>query len=274
MSKLRLSLPSAGEDREKMKPKISIGLPFYGSFSGEWVTQTMLLVSGIAQSCTLMNIIASGSMTADHSRNNIADDFLKSDAEWLFWIDSDTLVPAGAIERMIAHGKTLVSGLYYGKNPPHPPIAYYSFNGAFRPIDQERKWEKGEILQVDSVGFGCMLTHRSVFEDIQKNYEVYQVEGGGIVPVYKNSILGEVKDGDSHEHDDKVYRGQLRLRLRQPTLAKRTFPFFIIDSLRTEDMFFFDLAKRVGHVPFLDTSIECGHLRMEAFTGANYRELK
>jgi hypothetical protein len=258
------------------KPKISIGLPFYGSFSGEWTTQTLQLVSGLSKNYDVHEIIASGVMTTDHNRNLITNEFLKSDSEWLFWIDSDTLVPLGAVERLLAVNKPLVSGLYYGKNPPHPPIAYFVHNGAFTPIDNERKWEKGEIIEVDSVGMGCMLTHRSVFENIIKNYEVLQLEGGGLMPVFKNDILGELSaNGEykKHEHDGKVYQGQYRRRMIQPTLANMKFPFFIIDNLQTEDIFFFRLAERLGYKPVLDTSVECGHLRLDPFRGADYRKI-
>lgn len=259
------------------KPVISIGVPFYGSFSGEWTTQMLQFVSIASKEFELREVITMGAMTADHSRNAITADFLKSNAEWLFWVDSDTLVPVGALERLLAHGRTLVSGLYYGKNPPHMPIAYYIHNGAYTPIDNEIKWEKGEIIPIDAPGMGCMLTHRSVFEDIQKNYEVYQMPGGGIWPIYKNDILGDVETTEgqkSHEHDGKVYKGQLRLRLRKPTLAGLKFPFFIVDHLKTEDMFFFELAAKVGHKPVLDSSVECGHLRLDPFGGKNYRDMK
>lgn len=260
-----------------MKTKISIGIPFYGTLSGEWTTQMFQFIASLAQEHDLKEIISIGAMTADHNRNAIVNDFLKSEAEWLFWVDSDTLVPVGAVSRMLAHGRTLVSGLYYGKNPPNIPIAYTIYNGAFQALDQDRKWEKGEIISVDATGMGCMLTHRSVFEDIKKNFNVYQVYGGGIYTVHKNDVLGNVMADNKplkHEHDGKVYHGQLRQRLVEPNLNELKFPFFMVEHIRTEDMFFFDMARKVGHTPVLDTSVECGHLRFTPFTGQDYRNLK
>lgn len=252
-----------------MKAKVSIGVPFYGMFSGEWTTQSMSVAADIASQHTLCDIITSGTMTADHNRNLIAHEFLKSDAEWLFWIDSDTMVPVGAFNRLLAHGRKLVSGLYYGKNEPHNPIAYHVYNGAFAPIDKMQRWEVGEIINVDATGMGCMLTHRSVFEDIQKVYGVYQLPGGGIKVIHKDDIHGLSEE--PHETDNQVIDGQLRLRLRAPTLEGLKFPFFMVEHIRTEDMFFFDLAARVGHKPVLDTSVECAHLRWQGYTGAEYR---
>lgn len=260
-----------------MLPKVSLGIPFYGNVSGEWWTQMLMFVASLSKTVEVGEIITCGTMTADHSRNLIAGDFLKSKSDWLFWIDSDTLVPAGALERMLGLGKTLVSGLYYGKHGEHPPIAYFQQNGAYVPLDKYTKWEKGEIIPIDSAGMGCALTHRSVFEDIMQNYEVLQVPGGRIATVHKNDIIGSIETTDgpySHEHDGKVYKGQYRQRLTKPSLSGLRFPFFMIDYLRTEDIHFFELAKRSGHQLYLDTSVECGHLRNVPYTGADYRNEK
>lgn len=255
-----------------MSAKISVGVPYYGSLSGEWTFQTMQLVAMIAKEHTLCDIIASGVMTADHNRNLIVQEFLKSEAEWLFWIDSDTTIPVGAVERMLAHGRTLVSGLYYGKNDPHPPIAYHVYNGAFAPISQSRVWEVGEILEVDATGMGCMLTHRSVFEDIQKAYTPMQGEGGNIHLIHKDDFI--IDDSIDLQLNGKVVNGYLSQKLKEPALAGLRFPFFQVEHNRTEDMFFFEKAARVGHRPVLDTSAECGHLRWNAYKGADYRNEK
>lgn len=256
------------------KPKICIGIPFYGPTEPTWWIQFAGHVSELHKTVELVDgwLLAVGSMAADHNRNLIVEDFLSKDAEWLFWIDADTIVPIGTIKRLLAVGKTLVSGMYYGKNPPHPPIAYYKYNGAFVPIDKQTKWEKGEILPVDAAGMGCMLTHRSVFEDIRKNFEAYQQFGGSLTAVHRDDILGTV-NGATHEHDEKVYRGQLRKRLKPPILENWKFPYFALEHGRTEDLWFFDMARRVGHKAWLDTSCEALHLRTEPFTGALYREL-
>lgn len=265
----------AVESRAKVeKPRVAFGVPFYSDVPGVWWVQTTEFIATASQTVEYSGLIAMGTMATDHARNTIVDDFLnKTNAEWLFWIDADTLVPTGALNRLLSLGKTLASGLYYGKNPPHPPIAYKRLdNGTYLPLDKTEKWEKGEIVPVDATGFGCMLTHRSVFEDIRKNYEMYQYADGGIAVINNRDILGDF-DKSRHEHDGKVYRGQYRLRLTNPTIEGVKFPFFMIDRMRTEDMFFFDLARRVGHKVWLDTSIECGHLRPVPFNGKDYRDI-
>lgn len=254
-----------------MKSKITIGVPCYGDQNPEWWAQLAINTAIWAQKYELTLVVAS-TMATDHNRNDITDRFLKSQSEWLFWIDADTVVPSGAIDRLMGLGKTLASGMYYGKNPPHNPIAYVKHNKAYVPIENTRKWEVGEIIPVDASGMGCMLTHRSVYEDIQKEFTVLQRDGGGLMPVHKNDIIGSMDE--KHEHDGKVYKGQLRTRMVTPTIENMKWPFFGLEFGRTEDIWFFELASKVGHKVWLDTSVECGHLRPKAFTGSDYRELK
>lgn len=260
------------------KPKVAFAVPFYSDVDGRWWVQTTEFIATASQSVEYSGLIAMGTMATDHARNTIVDDFLKKTvAEWLFWIDADTHVPTGALSRLLAMGKTLASGLYYGKNPPHPPIAYTRLeNGTYVPLNKTEDWERGEILPVDATGFGCMLTHRSVFEDIRKNYEMYQYADGGLAVIHNRDIIGDFgtpeKGYPNHEHDGKVYRGQYRQRLIKPTLDVN-FHYFMIDRGRTEDIFFFDMARRVGHKVWMDTSVECGHSRPLPFTGKDYRDL-
>ena len=254
-------------------PKICVGVPYYGGVYGEWWVQFAQHMSELHKTIELDGILGIGAMAADHNRNVIVDEFLKRDVEWLFWIDADTIVPMGAIDRLLSTRKTLVSGLYYGKKEPNPPIAYYIHNGAYCPLDKKRRWEKGELLPVDACGMGCMLTHRSVFEDINKNYSLFQYVGGALTAIHKDDIIGEVPLNAKHKDDGKVIGGQYRQRIIPVTLENAKFPYFALEHGKTEDLWFFELARRVGHKPYLDTSVECIHLRIDGFTGEDYREI-
>lgn len=256
-----------------MKPKVSIGVPCFGPQEAKWWGQFAQHCGELHKSVELGEILISDSMATDHNRNLIVDNFLKLDSEWLFWVDADTIVPIGAIERLLATGKTLASGLYYGKNTPHPAIAYYTYNGAYRPLDKTRHWERGEILPVDACGMGCMLTHRSVFEDIKAAFTPYQEVGGGMVLIHNDNISGAVEADGEHRTDGQVINGQYRKRLIPVTLENARYPFFSLEHGRTEDLWFFELAAKAGHKPYLDTSVECSHLRPVEFTGSNWRDL-
>lgn len=257
-----------------MGDKVAIGIPFYGPQEGAWWSQLVNHVASLPlQGVEYSGLIISGAMAADHNRNAIVRDFLATDADWLFWIDADTIIPNGAIKRLLGLGKTLASGLYYGKGEPHPPIAYIKRpDGAYQAIDRTQEWERGEIIPIDAAGCGCLLSHRSVYEDIQKDYVVLQRRGGGIVSIHKDDVHGEIDNSAKHEWDGQVHKGQYRERLIHPTVGDLRFPYFALEFGRTEDMYFFERAARVGHKCWLDTSIECGHLYATPFRGQDYRE--
>ena len=259
----------------KPRDKVTLGVPYYGRQDALW-WHTLVHKVGNFHKMGLEYggiILHSTSMT-DRNRNTIAEKFLKTDSDWLFFIDTDTIVPDGAIRRLVNLDVTLASGLYYGKGKDHPPIAYIRIpeTGLYRPLHKVYQWERGEIIPVDACGAGCLLVHRSVFEDIKKQYtEVQRVDTGGVFIIHNDDIRGKIVGGQVNNSDGLVIQGQHRQRVMGITFDK-PFPYFICEYGRTEDMHFFEVAKRAGHQVYLDTSIECGHLRSAPVKGEDYRE--
>jgi len=251
--------------------KVAIGVAVYGPQFADWWSRLARFTGTLHKyGVDFAGILTASSMLTDNNRNLIAKSFLdKTDAEWLLWIDADTRMPPGGLKRLLEINKTLVSALYYAKYEPYQPIAYERLpTGMYRPLQE---WERGEIVPVDAAGMGACLSHRSVFEDIKANYRVFKNTRGAIYSVHKDDIEGKMDK--SHPHDGKVYKGQLRERLVPYDLEETDdhFPFFLLEHRRTEDMWFFETAARVGHKCWVDTSVECGHMRDYEFTGEHYR---
>lgn len=249
--------------------KVSLGVPCYGAQEAVWWGQFAKNAVALKNTVELVDIHIADSMATDHNRNLIVDAFLKTDSEWLMWIDADTVIPQGGIERLLTTDKKIVSGLYYAKHPPHNPIAYYNHMNAYKSLDHDGgRWERGEILEVDSVGFGCMLTHRSVFEDIKANYVMKQEVGGGILLVHKDDL----QDGSASEFEGKVVGGTRYSKMIDVEIEVR-FPYFALEHGRTEDIWWCEKVKRLGHKIYLDTSVECGHVYPRKFEGKDYRRI-
>lgn len=89
------------------------------------------------------------------------------DATHIFWIDDDMLVPPNAIVQLLRDDQPIVGGLYFGRQPPHLPIAY-------RHIEENQWVAVTEfctgLQEVDAMGFGCMLVRREVFEQMERPY--------------------------------------------------------------------------------------------------------
>lgn len=96
------------------------------------------------------------------NRNHIAEEFLKTDAEYLLTIDSDT-IPLGNPLDMIEHDKDIVGGVYPTyKNDAFIWLAcWLDKDGSYK---QYPKKEQVGLKQVDALGTGCMLVKRKVLE--------------------------------------------------------------------------------------------------------------
>lgn len=122
-------------------------------------------------------------MPYDHCRNTAVQNFLQSPYEWLFSLDSDVLAPPDAILRLLSHGQPIISGLYSRRSPPHG-VPVMIRNGQW-----VTSYSPGSVIEVDMVGAGCLLVHRSVFEKVPpqrpgKPFYDWRVDlkGTGVVP--------------------------------------------------------------------------------------------
>ena len=111
------------------------------------------------------------------TRNVVVKTFLEeTDADWLLLIDSDERLSIDAWHKLIdaAHDKDrpIVSGLVFA--------AFFDNEDGLRPVptiyrmDPEKGLEAidaypiDELIEVDATGTGCLLIHRSVLLDMQK----------------------------------------------------------------------------------------------------------
>lgn len=216
-------------------------------------------------------IIGVGGMMTDVARNHIVDDFLKTKSEYLFWLDDDNPMVKGAVSRMIATRKTLITGVYVKRNKDAEPLLYTRLpNGDYSVITE---YTRGEIIPVDSAGMGHCLCHRSVFEDIQKNFRVLKRIDGGIITVHKDNIVGDIFKDARDDNDGKVIGGVLQDRIYIDE-NEPVFPFFMLAYGRSEDYGFYEKSAASGHFLWADTSIEVGHLGTKKYTPADWRKAK
>jgi hypothetical protein len=207
----------------------------------------------------------------DANRNKIINSgFLLGGADWIFWMDDDTVPPENVIEHLIKLGLPFVAGLYFLPAKPYNPIAYkrHKNSGLYAPV---YKYPKGGLFEVDSVGMGCTLIHRSVYEKIKENHTVFEKYNGAIIPVHNdqvhNPIITEHKKRKPPYVRAGIYREQV---IPQREDDDRNFPFYLLEYGRTEDHHFCELSESVGIKPFIDTTVTCEHYKHKATTVEDY----
>lgn len=86
-------------------------------------------------------------------------------ATHVLFIDDDMIVPPNGLMRLLSHKEPIVGGLYFGRQPPHLPIAYRHIkDNQWIPIT---KFGAG-LQEVDAIGFGFILVERTVLEKMQR----------------------------------------------------------------------------------------------------------
>jgi hypothetical protein len=123
-------------------------------------TTTIAWAMGLRKLQSPGDFVAVTGMPYDHARNACVQQMLQGGYEWLFFLDSDVICPPETIHRLMHWGQPVVSGTYFRRSPPHG-VAVAIKNGQW--VSQMPP-ENTPLMEVDFVGAGCLLAHRSVFE--------------------------------------------------------------------------------------------------------------
>jgi len=286
--------PTATAITAMVKPfdkKVLIVLPFYKSVH----PITAMCVSQLLDRRRTATMLHFGDAFVTHSRNTCADFFLQSNLEWALWLDDDMVVPFGnaqwykvytgwkeypepfasfnALDRLLSHGKTIVGGLYRGRhngagavynegaNPG--PERDYAFAGPYDLIKPTR-W----------VGTGCMLTHRSVFEDIEKRFPHLGRK--------ENGRGGNWFTSSEHQAMDFIVKTRDMLADGPMTGEKAHAALTMMEAALHdakansglgfgEDVQFCVRALQAGHQPFVDMGLFVGHIGHRVFGPAKYQ---
>jgi len=149
------------------KNTFAIGIPHMGTVRQEtssWLAKICMANPKIVQ------IIWRSQQPVDLNRNGIIHDFLKTDKEWLLFLDTD-MIPRGNLIGMAKKGVKIVSGLttVMQHGTPYPLIMKKAKNRqvCFKMIERSDLVNaKNNLIEVDGVGTGCLLIHRSVFKKV------------------------------------------------------------------------------------------------------------
>lgn len=101
-------------------------------------------------------------------RNHAVRSFLSTEAEWLFMVDDDMVVPMGAIEAFLASADPekmpVLAGLTWGMGRDGIFPTLWRFEEKIGELVRFDSWPENALLRVDGTGAACLFVHRSVFE--------------------------------------------------------------------------------------------------------------
>lgn len=216
--------PAQIQGMPQNQKKLAILVPHTGEVSSEWclMFRETPLPPG-------SQIFMSRGMPIDVTRESMVKTALNAGFEWIFFLDSDVILPKDALQKLFSHNLPVVCGLYKAKKPNGFFWAAWmkgktpEGKDAFVPI---ANWS-GRLFEVDVIGTGCMLVHRKVFEGIRAKTDI---------PFFmwareRNTVLLD------------------KLNLPDPMMREVS-----------EDFWFCLLAKYCGYQIVVDGDVKCGHL--------------
>ena len=109
-----------------------------------------------------------GGHTRAEQREMLAEMAVKINAEYMMWIDDDTVSPATTIQELfyiLAQNPKagIAGGIYCTKSHPSEPIVFLELGGGPHWL-----WTMGDIFPCAGLGTGCMMVRTSILKDIPK----------------------------------------------------------------------------------------------------------
>jgi GT2 family glycosyltransferase len=114
-----------------------------------------------------------------NARNEIAAAAVERGDDYLFFVDSDCVLPltkitkdgieytVTALQRLVDHNKDICAGMYFQKRYPHLPVIYeMNKKGTFDIITD---YPENTLMEVGGVGMGVCLIKTSVLQKLGKN---------------------------------------------------------------------------------------------------------
>lgn len=147
-----------------------------------------------------IKMVFSVAFPIDVARNELIQKAMEHDSDYLWFIDSDTLLSPDILEKLIKVDKDIVSALYYYKHPPYKPVAYKLNDNGVLDIPQV---EFNKLMEVDSVGFGCILIKSHVIKTLleKEGEKLFQLKEIKIGTVGEDFVFCE----KARKHGFRIY---------------------------------------------------------------------
>ncbi|NBW10612.1 MAG: hypothetical protein EBR82_21565 [Caulobacteraceae bacterium] len=232
-----------------------------------------------------------------HARNKLLDTLVNTGVEYGFFLDDDMVVPCGnagwynrytgmalpenfagahTLNRLMSHGKTLVSGLYFQRKEGGKAVFYEALLDGPSGNEENRVARSAPtdlLKEVKWAGTGCLLVHRSVALDMREKMPWLAPQGPGEswhyfssasdsllqrLPRLEEELSGAISDfsagGNASTLEKSMKDAQVFLRE------------VVSDAVKTnrlqggEDEVFGHRANACGHPTYVDFGVVCGHV--------------
>lgn len=154
-------------------------------------------------------------------------------ADAVLWVDSDVVLPPGAVSMLAAQQKDFITGMYFQRAPPYWPLVA-NFDPAAETFMWLAEWLPNVVAPIDGCGFGCVLTSTKLlramtppwftFEQFSEDFDfcLRAARAGFQLFVHTGVQCGHLRDPEPATAEDFLAvrnSGGLRQFVTRPTSA-------------------------------------------------------
>lgn len=163
-------------------PSVAVLIPVHGSVPAKCFGNIVSFLLSLGRKFPLTVLILEATIIFE-SRNKLLEQFLKTNADYAFFLDSDMIVPSGLVEKLLSWDKDVVSGLAFTRTSQPKPAIRKKVGESYEAIYD---YLPDSLVEVDAVGLYSLLLKRTV---VQKLFE----KNNGIVFEVERNKDGELK---------------------------------------------------------------------------------
>lgn len=231
--------------REKPQKRVMIGIPTTGEVRIEWVMarygQIIPCNWSAADFLHMLSQYSPLSYTVADARNLVVQKAVSEGFEWLFFLDSDVLLPPDCFVRLNQYMQKgtvpVVNGLYFAKCHPPEPLIYRGRGNSYF-----RKFKIGDKVWVDGISMGCTLIHVSLLRAMWDEAPEYLV--GNQHPARRvfdtpafhfydpeTTAISGFSGTEDLSWCDRVIHGEFLKKSGWSKIAKKPYPFLADTSI-------------------------------------------
>jgi uncharacterized membrane protein len=147
------------------RPSVMIAVPAMEMVNAEFAQHLAMAAANMVANGVKINCAFNIGSVITIARRNLVEIFLKSDFDYIFWVDSDMKFPIDAPMRLLARDKPIVGANYRRRRFPNPNFTgMMGTSGKFTEFQTTDNSPAMELIDV--LPHGMVLCKREVYEKI------------------------------------------------------------------------------------------------------------
>lgn len=169
----RAATPQASPVSGSRRPSVMIAVPSMEMVNAEFAQHLAMSAASMVAHGVKINCAFNIGSVITIARRNLVDIFLKSDFDYIWWVDSDMKFPIDAPLRLLSRNKDVVGANYRRRRFPNPSFTGMSGRpGAYSEFQTTDLSPPMEICDV--LPHGMVMVKREVYEKVPQPHYIQE----------------------------------------------------------------------------------------------------